>query len=407
MTAQQQSYPIWEAPDMPFDVRKARRETPGCENVLHFNNAGAALMPSCVVDSVIEHIKLESEIGGYEAAARAEDLIENVYDATASLMNCDRDEIAIVDNATRAWDLAFYSLQFGPGDRILTCVSEYAANFIAFLQVAGKTGASIEVIPNDEHGQISIPALREAMDERVKLVSITHVPTNGGLVNPAAEVGTVARESGALYLLDACQSVGQMPIDVGRIGCHMLSATGRKFLRGPRGTGFLYVEKDLLERLDPPFLDLHGADWISSDQYRMRPDARRFEVWESNVAAKIGLGTAMDYALSWGLDAVWERVSSLAGTLRLGLAELADVTVLDLGVQKCGIVSFIVNGKEPSVMVSDLVGRGINVSVSPAKYTRLDMDKRGLKALIRASIHYYNTEEEIQRFCRTIAGLCR
>src|SRR6266853_6231317 len=197
---------------MAFDLQRARQETPGCEHVLHFNNAGAALMPQPVLDATTGHLQLEARIGGYEAEERAHDAIEHVYDAAAALVGCSRDEIAIIENATRAWDMAFYSISFKPGDRILTAMAEYASNYIAFLQVTRKTGATVEVIPNDANGQISLEALRRAIDDRVKLIAITHIPTNGGLVNPVAEVGKVAREHAILYLVDACQSVGQMPI---------------------------------------------------------------------------------------------------------------------------------------------------------------------------------------------------
>ncbi len=388
-----------------IDLSRARRDTPGCENVLHFNNAGAALMPQPVLDAAINHLKLEAMIGGYEAAARARDAVEHVYDVAAELVNGHRDEIAFVENATRAWDMAFYSIPFEPGDRILTAMAEYASNYIAFLQVARRTGAVIEVIPNDERGQISVEALRDMMDERVKLIAITHVPTNGGLVNPAAEVGQVAREAGVLYLLDACQSVGQMPIDVDEISCDMLSATGRKYLRGPRGTGFLYVRRGLVEELEPPFLDLHAARWIARDRYQVRPDARRFENWERNYAAKIGLGVAIDYALGWGLDAIWERVSSLAEKLRSRLNQIPVVEVQDLGVVRCGIVTLAVAGREPRDIRQALGERGINVSVSGLESTRLDMESRALNGLVRASVHYYNSEEEIEQFCKTLASL--
>src|SRR5437763_4637597 len=193
---------------MPFDLQHTREDTPGCEHVLHFNNAGASLMPRPVLESTIAHLQLEAQIGGYEAAERANDAIEHVYDAAAALISCSRDEIAIIENATRAWDMAFYSVPFKAGDRILTAMAEYASNYIAYLQVTRRTGAIVEVIPNDEHGQISIAALRSLIDDRVKLISITHVPTNGGLINPAVEVGQVTRDAGVLYLLDACQSVG-------------------------------------------------------------------------------------------------------------------------------------------------------------------------------------------------------
>jgi cysteine desulfurase/selenocysteine lyase len=387
---------------MPFDLGRARRDTPGCKRVLHFNNAGAALMPEPVLDAIIAHLRLEAWVGGYEAAGRAHEAIERTYDVAAALIGCTRDEIAIVEHATRAWDLAFYSIPFGQGDRILTDMAAYASSYIAFLQVAQKTGARVEVIPNDEHGQVSVAALRDTLDERVKLIALTHVPTNGGLVNPAAAVGRVAREAGVLYLLDACQSVGQMPVNVTAIGCDMLSATGRKYLRGPRGTGFLYVSQEVLEDLEPPVLDLHAAHWVGRDRYEMRPDARRFESWESNVAGKIGLGVAIDYALNWGMDVIWARVSGLAETLRARLDALPDVNVRDLGRERCGIVSFTVEGWEAEAVRYALAQRRVNVSVSTRSSTLLDMEERGLTDLVRASVHYYNSEEEVERFGRIL-----
>jgi cysteine desulfurase / selenocysteine lyase len=384
------------------DLSRARRETPGCEEVVHFNNAGASLMPEPVVDATVSHLRLEARIGGYEAAERSRAAIERVYDATAALIGCHPDEIAVVENATRAWDMAFYSVPLGPGDRILTAMAEYASNYIAYLQLARRTGAKVEPVPNEEHGQLSVEALREMVDERVKLISITHVPTNGGLVNPAAEVGEVAREAGILYLLDACQSIGQLPIDVEAIGCDMLSATGRKYLRGPRGTGFLYVRRDILEDLEPPFLDLHAAEWTGESAFEIRPDARRFENWETNVAGKVGLGVAVDYALGWGMDPIWERIRYLSWDLRSRLDDLPGVEIRDLGAERCGIVTFTVEGKYAGDVSRTLSEEGINTSVSPASSTLLDMRDRSLDALVRASVHYYNTEEEVARFCEVL-----
>ncbi len=389
----------------PFDVTRARRDTPGCESVLHFNNAGASLTPRPVLDAVIEHLRLEAHIGGYEAADRQLEAVERIYDAAATLLGCSRDEIAVVENATRAWDMAFYSLPLGPGDRILTAQAEYASNYIAYLQIARKTGVSVEAVPDDESGQLSVEALRAMIDERVKLIAVTHVPTNGGLVNPAAAIGQVAREAGIPYLLDACQSVGQMPVDVEEIGCDMLSTTGRKYLRGPRGTGLLYVRRSFLDRLEPPFLDMHAARWTERDRFEIRPDARRFENWETYYAGKIGLGVAIDYVLGWGLDAIQNRVFALADQLRTRLAALPGVTLRDQGKVRCGIVTFTVDGSAPEAIAQQLAAKDIHVTVSSRESTRLDMEARRLADLVRASVHYYNTEEEIDRFCVALAAI--
>ncbi|HEY4388790.1 MAG TPA: aminotransferase class V-fold PLP-dependent enzyme [Ktedonobacteraceae bacterium] len=390
---------------MPFDLLRARAETPGCAHVSHLNNAGSSLMPEPVLAATLAHLQLEARIGGYESVEQAHEAIDHVYDAAAELINCTRDEIAIVENATRAWDMAFYSIHFQPGDRILTAMAEYASNYIALLQVAKKTGAIIEPIPDDASGQISLDALRSMLDERVKLIAITHVPTSGGLVNPAAEVGKIAREVGVLYLLDACQSVGQMPIDVQHIGCDMLSTTGRKYLRGPRGTGFLYVRHDLIEQLEPPFLDLHAARWTARDRYEIRADARRFENWECNYAAKIGLGVAIDYAMQWNLETTWRRIRTLAYQLRTQLSPIPGVIVHDRGAIQCGIVTFTVDGVEPEVIRQHLAAQHINVSVSERSSTLLDLESRGLTTMIRASVHYYNSEEEVDRFCTSVARI--
>lgn len=393
---------------MAFDLARARNDTPGCEHVLHFNNAGASLMPQPVLAATIAHLQREAQMGGYEAADAASDAIEHSYDAVAALIGCSRDEVAIVENATRAWDMAFYSIPFKPGDRILTAISEYASNYIAYLQIARKTGAVVEAIPNDAYGQVSVEALRHILDQpdhRVRLIAITHIPTNGGLVNPAAAIGAMAREHNILYLLDACQSIGQLPINVDQLGCDMLSATGRKYLRGPRGTGFLYVRRAILDRLEPPLLDLHAATWTAPDRYELRPDARRFENWETNYAGKIGLGVAIDYALTWGLDTTWRRVQSLAYQLRSQLAALPGVIVHDRGVTQCGIVTFTLDGHDPEEIRLALAQQHINVSISERSSTLLDMDARGLESMVRASVHYYNSEEEIVRFCAAITSL--
>lgn len=387
-----------------LDLAKLRADTPGAASLAHFNNAGSSLMPAPVRQAVVDHLDLECRIGGYEAAAAAADLHDGFYASAAKLIGARAEEIAFVDNATRAWDMAFYSLPFGPGDRILTAQAEYAANVVAFLQVAKRFGAVVEVIPNDASGAVDVSALEKMMDGRVKLIAITHVPTNGGLVNPAASIGAVATKHGVPYLLDACQSVGQMPVDVTAIGCTMLSATGRKYLRGPRGTGFLYVRKDWADRLEPPTIDHHSADWVSRDAYKLAPGARRFEVWERSVADLIGLKTAIDYALAVGIAPAYARIRELAGAMRQRLAEIPGVTVTDLGPEPCGIVTFIKDGRDPDAIKATLQAQAVNVSVTRVSSTRYDMEARGLSAMVRASAHYYNDEGDITRLVAAVAA---
>ncbi|WP_329248041.1 aminotransferase class V-fold PLP-dependent enzyme [Actinoallomurus sp. NBC_01490] len=378
-----------------LDIARLRGETPGCAEVVHFNNAGASLQPRPVLDTIRAHLDAEALMGGYEAADAAMDRLTGVYDSVARLIGAGPDEIAITENSTRAWDTAFYGMRFRPGERVLTSSSEYGSNAIAFLHAARDRGIKVEVLPDDEHGQVSLDALAATLDDDVRLVAVNHVPTHDGLVNPVAEIGRLTRASGALFLVDACQSVGQLAVDVNEIGCDFLSATGRKFLRGPRGMGFLYVRRAALEAIAPTFLDDRGAEWTGPDSYTMRDDARRLESHERSAALQLGLGAAVDYALALGPKEIERRVTALAETLRAALTELPGVTVHDRGARRSGIVTFTRQGHAPADIVAALARQRINVRLSAQSY-RYDGGATP-PPRVRASVHYYNTEEEISR----------
>ncbi|MFT3988144.1 aminotransferase class V-fold PLP-dependent enzyme [Aestuariivirga sp.] len=386
----------------PEDIARYRAETQGVKHVLHFNNAGSSLTPDPVHNTVVAHLERERQIGGYEAKDEAASRMQAFYSEASGLIGAAPDEIAYVENATRAWDMAFYSLPLKEGDVILTAQAEYSSNYLAYLQMAKRKGVVIEVVPDDNQGQLDVAALKRMITARTRLISITHIPTHGGLINPAAEIGKVARSAGVPFLLDACQSVGQLDVNVEEIGCDMLSATGRKFLRGPRGTGFLYVKRELANRLEPVFVDLHSADWPEDNEYTLAPGALRFENWECYYAGKLGLAEAIRYARSIGLKEIEQRVLGLAKLLREELSKLRGVTLTDTGTRQSGIVTFVKQGHAAETIKMALRAQGINVSVSSGDRARFDLLKRGYHDVVRASVHYYNTEDEIARFIRAI-----
>ena len=390
-----------------IDVERSRADTPAVESLDYFFSCGAGLMPKPVLDALHGHLDLEARIGGYAAEEQAKPALGATYASIARLLNCASDEIALVENATVAWRQAFYGLaqDMERGDNIVTVIPEYASNFIAFLQTVRRRGVEIVVAPNDDSGQVDVESLEGLVDDRTRLIAMTHVPTSGGLVTPAEEVGRIARAKGVPYLLDACQSAGQLPLNVEAIGCDFLSATGRKFLRGPRGTGFLYARKSAMEVCEPPMLDLLSATWVAADQYELDATARRYENWEGYVAGKVALGVAVDYALSVGIEAIAERNRELAADLRTRLAQIPGVMLRDAGQNHCAIVSFTHDRIDADELVAQLGARNIVIGSSSPSSTRLDFESRTLPPLCRAAVHYLNTEEEVARLAAAVAAL--
>jgi len=390
---------------MSLNLSKIRHETPATQHLIHFNNAGAALSPVTVSAAVIAHLQREQEIGGYEAAAEAHTGIENFYSAFSTMLGCSPNEIAYAENATSAWNKLFSAIPFEPGQSILTGQSEYASNYMAFLHLAKHKGVNIKVIPNTESGVIDLQLLEQAINTNVKLIALTHVPSQSGTIHPAQEVGLLARKHNILYLLDACQSAGQMQLNVDTLGCDMLTGTGRKYLRGPRGTGFIYLRQSAVSQLEPTEIDMHSATWTGRDTYTIREDARKFESFECFVAGKIGLGVAVDYALQLGLDNIETRVQSLAQQLRDSLVKIPNVQVHDQGHHLSGIVTFNKKGYNADALQAHLRTHNANTSVARRGNNQLDFVQRNLEDLNRASVHYYNTEEEIERFCSVVKAL--
>jgi selenocysteine lyase/cysteine desulfurase len=390
-----------------LDIKRLRSETPGCHQRIHLNNAGAALMPAPVVQAIQDHILLESRIGGYEAADARHDAMLAAYQSVADLVGTQPRNIAFTENATASFSLALSSLPFARGDVILTTRNDYASNQIQLLSLQARTGVRIIRAPDCSAGGVDVQAMAELIHgERVRLVCVTHVPTNSGLVQDVRAIGAACRDAGVLYLVDACQSIGQLPLDVADLGCDFLSASARKYLRGPRGAGFLYVSDRALEQgLEPLFIDMRGADWIGEDRYRAVADAKRFENWESAWALVLATGEAARYAMALGVEAISRRVIGLGQRVREQLGSIDRVRVLDRGSELCGIVSAAIEARDPGELVTALRARGINTSAQRREYALLDYDDKRITASLRISPHYYNTEEEIDQALSAIREL--
>ncbi len=385
-----------------MDTQLARRHTPGIDGRQVFlDSAGSSLPPQVVLETVTDHLRREAEIGGYRAAGgRAEDL-DRVRSSVATLLNTTPETISLTDSATRSWLDFVSAVNFRPGDRVLVTEVEYHSNALQFLH----SGIPFDVIPGDADGALDLAALERMLDGQVALVSLVHVPTNSGLVNPVREVVELAHARGAMVLLDACQSAGQLVLDAAALGVDGLTGTGRKWLRGPRGTGFLYVRPEIADRLRPAAVDGHSAEWVSERELRLHDDGRRFELWEYDVAARLGLGAAVDYLLELGPDQVEQAVRARAGRLRGGLSTIDGVTIRDPGLDRCGIVTFTVEGVAPDDVRTALAHQDVTVTTSVRRSAMIDMDRRGIDAVTRASPHYFVSDGEIDRAVAAVAEI--
>ncbi len=394
---------------LPGDARVEawRRDTPGCLRRVHLNNAGSALAPVAVTDAVRRHLELEQDLGGYEAADHAEASVHAAYAAVARLVGVAPRQVAMVENATVAFAQAVSAFDFAPGDVIVTTRNDYISNQLLFLSLKHRLGVDVQRAADLPAGGVDPDSLRAlAQGPRCKLVSVTWVPTNSGLMQPVETIGRICEELGVPYLVDACQAAGQLRIEMDRLRCDFLSATARKFLRGPRGVGFLAVSERALARgAAPLYVDMRGAIWESADTYRLVPDARRFENWESAVALVLGLGAAADYALAAGLEVISDRARGLAALLRERLSPLPGVRILDRGDQLAAIVTAEVAGRPAPELVARLRARGINTHTAQREFAVIDMADKRADSALRISPHYYNTVDEIDHLVDALTDL--
>ena len=380
-----------------MEIQRLRADTPGCAHRNHLNNAGSSLMPAPVLAALRDHVDLEARIGGYEAAAEAAGGIADAYQSVAALLGTSPEQVAFTEHATASFVAALSAVRFRPGDVLLTTRNDYISNQIQYLALADRFGVEVVRAPDAPEGGVDLQALEGLIHRRrPRLVAVTQIPTNSGLVQDVAAIGHMCRSRDILFLVDACQSVGQMPVDPEAIGCDFLSATARKFLRGPRGAGFLWVSRRALDAgLEPLFPDMRGADWIADDLYQPAPTARRFETWEFAWSLVLATGAAAAYAGALDMSAIQARVRGLAERLRSGLSSLDGVRVLDRGRELCAIVTMTAEGHASTALMTSLRARGINTTAQQSGDALLDYEAKGTEGALRLSPHYFNTEAEV------------
>ncbi len=384
-----------------------REDTPGCGNRVHLNNAGAGLMPRSVLETITAHLNCEAMVGGYESSDEAEGAVSAAYSNIAELLGAHPRNIAVVENATVAFFQALSAFDFRTGDVIVTTRNDYISNQLAYLSLVKRQGIEVRRAENLPSGEVDPQSVRELLrDPRVKLLAVTWVPTNSGLMQPVESLGEVAEAAGVPYLIDACQAVGEIPINLSHLRCDFLSATARKFLRGPRGIGFLYVSDRALQRGDYPlYIDMRGANWVTADGFELAPDARRFENWEFAYALLLGLGEASRYALCVGIHRGGARARQLAATVRTKLLALPGYRLLDRGKELAAIVTVAVTGWDTTALVNALRQRGINTSASLGAYAVIDMVEKNASSALRISPHYYNSESELDTLIEVLKSL--
>ncbi len=383
------------------EIERFRAETSGTSRVTHFNNAGASLPTDIVVKTIGGYLLEEALFGGYETEAKYRPQLDNIYSLIAQLIHANENEIALVENASAAWDLSFHGMNLQPGDEVITSEMEYASNVLGLLS-AQQRGVIVKVIHNDMDGNFPLHALEAAISSRTKLIAVTHVPSTAGNILPVEKIGALAREHGITYLLDACQSAGQIPLDVEAIGCDLMAVTGRKFLRGPRGTGFLYVRKAMQDKLKLLQMDGFTVGLMTQQGFVVRDDARRFEWHEKNHAVTLGFSKAVEYAMGVGVERIWQHIQYISAYLRTKLGAIQGITVHDRGDELCGIVTFSVAGFDAAHVKEACALRHINVSIGLVKSTLYYMNRKELGDIVRASVHYYITEADVDLLCGVI-----
>ena len=375
----------------------------------YLNNAGAGLMSPATVETITEYLKLESKIGAYHAAAESKSLMQDFYLNAAKIINADSDtEIAFTDSASRGWNMVVYGAKLKKGARIITLASEFGTNLVTLFDLAKRIEGTVAIINCDSKGTFFFDELEAELKKGAALVAISHAVAHGSIVNPVNEVGVLAKKYGAIYIVDGCQAVGQFKVDVQQIQCDAYMTTGRKWLCGPRGTGFLYVKKSSLFHATQ--LDLASADLVLNSlskvtDVEIRKDAKQFELWERSISNMLGLSSAINDCLFKNISVISEQIQYLSNKLRYLAYSNSNLNIIGEIESLSGILGFYLNDEsKEETLKEEFKKNGISISTMSDWDCPLHFPKTGAKSIFRLSPHYTTSGETIDLASKIITS---
>lgn len=376
----------------------------------YFNNAGSGIMSNDTFDTIVNHMRLEMQYGAYKAAIIREKEIKEFYKYAAKLLNAESsEEIAFIDSASRGWNLVMYGLPVTSNTSIVTLESEYGTNLLTIYDIANKTGCSVTVVKCHEDGSFDLLDVEDALSKGECILAVSHVAAQGAIENPVNELGILAEKYKAIYIVDGCQACGQIPINVQEMKCDFYITAGRKWLCGPRGTGILYVKKE--SRFPSSQIDLSTSDLVFDNNNKVVgiktvESAKRFELWEKNVASLLGLSNAIKECLNLGLPRIQDGIISNTIKIREAICNNPKLTLVGKKDAPIGNASFYTNNEalERDIKVF-FEENGFIISCMCDWDCPLFFPKNNVKYIFRITPHYYTPSEEVHEMCECIRNI--
>lgn len=369
---------------------------------INFNNAGSSKNSNKVIKTIIAYLEEEQKLGGYLAAKLNRPKILNFYRVFSKLIKCKKSEISFLPSSTYGWNFFLNSISFKKNDNVIIFENEYGNNFISLLK---KKNLKIKVSKLSHDGQVCFESLKENIDRNTKLVSVCHISSQCGNLIDVQKVGKIVKEinRNTLFLVDACQSIGQIDINVRKINCDVMIGSGRKYLRGPRGTGFIFIKDDLKKNLSPIISDSFSCKIVNMKKIIYKKNY--FETFEYSPALLLGLTEAIENIHSIGIKKIQKKIKKLSLYFRLKVRKLNGVIIFENECLISGINTIIINGFSTKEVLDYLLKKKILCSISDNKTSYHFFKTRKRKSLLRLSFHYYNDFKEIDFLIKTIEEL--